>query len=77
MLQNIIGFINKIPSLILYGLYIIWCICSVMKLSSDMSKAAKIGKWTERNHARQVAYNIFRLNLILIMITLCVCLYVR
>ena len=74
---NIINMIRSAHVLILCALYIIWGIITLVKLMDDMDKAAKIGRWVKRNQARQTAYNIFKMNLVLIMITVCICIYIR
>ena len=74
---NIINMIRSAHILILCGLYIIWGVIALVKLMDDMDKAAKIGRWVKRNQARQTAYNIFKINLVLIMITVCICIYIR
>lgn len=74
---TIINMIRNTHILIICGLYIIWGVIALVKLMNDMEKAAKIGKWVKRNHARQTAYNIFKINLTLIMITGCICIYIR
>lgn len=73
----IVNTIRSVHISILCGLYIIWGIITLIKLMDDMEKASKIGRWVKRNHARQVAYNVFKINLTLIMITACICIYLR